>query len=238
MVPSRRSTPPSTRASIARCSASPGRTATASSLEGAVFSASNAVDGNLGTRWASQWNDAQWLQVDLGASKQLSRAVLTWEGAYGKSYEIQASDNGTDWRTVTAVSAGDGGTDEVALSGSGRYVRMNGLTRGTGYGYSLWEFQVYGEAGGTGPTMVWIPAGTFETLPGFKVEKLFTVPKDKLGSWVNITADDKGRLIASDQGNLGLVRITPGKVGTGEETKVERIPAKITAATPASLSGK
>jgi putative heme-binding domain-containing protein len=75
-----------------------------------------------------------------------------------------------------------------------------------------------------------VPANTFVTLPGFKVERLFTVPKDKLGSWVNITADDKGRLIASDQGNLGLVRITPGKVGTEEETKVEKIPAKISAA--------
>ncbi len=75
-----------------------------------------------------------------------------------------------------------------------------------------------------------VPANTFVTQPGFKVEKLFSVPKDKLGSWVNITADDKGRLIASDQGGLGLVRITPGKVGTDEETKVEKIPAKITAA--------
>jgi putative heme-binding domain-containing protein len=75
-----------------------------------------------------------------------------------------------------------------------------------------------------------VPANTFVTLPGFKVEKLFTVPQKELGSWVSITADDKGRLIASDQGGLGLVRITPGKVGTEEETKVERIPAKVTAA--------
>ncbi|MBN9119101.1 MAG: c-type cytochrome [Planctomycetes bacterium] len=75
-----------------------------------------------------------------------------------------------------------------------------------------------------------VPANTFVTLPGFKVERLFTVPQKQLGSWVNITADDKGRLIASDQGGLGLVRITPGKVGTDEETKVEKIPAKVTAA--------
>ncbi|WP_439629655.1 c-type cytochrome [Gemmata sp.] len=75
-----------------------------------------------------------------------------------------------------------------------------------------------------------VPAGTFQVPPGFKVEKLFTVPKAELGSWVCLAADDKGRLIASDQGGLGLVRITPGKVGTDEETKVERIPAKITGA--------
>lgn len=53
-----------------------------------------------------------------------------------------------------------------------------------------------------------VPRGTFEVLPGFQVEKLFTVPKDELGSWVCIAFDNKGRLIASDQGNKGICRIT------------------------------
>jgi hypothetical protein len=29
------------------------------------------------------------------------------------------------------------------VSGSGRYIRMYGTARGTRYGYSLYEFQVY-----------------------------------------------------------------------------------------------
>ncbi|WP_406054441.1 discoidin domain-containing protein [Streptomyces sp. NBC_01077] len=145
---------PATTAQAAPTLLSQGKTATASSAEGASFSAGAAVDGDLtGTRWASSWNDAQWIQVDLGSSATLSHAVLTWEAAYGKSYDIQASENGTDWRTVTSVTAGDGGTDNVTLSGTGRYIRMNGLTRATGYGYSLWEFQVYGSTGGTGPAL-------------------------------------------------------------------------------------
>ncbi|MFD6416088.1 discoidin domain-containing protein [Streptomyces sp. NPDC060194] len=124
---------------------SQGRTATASSSEGAAYAASQAVDGNLtGTRWASQWSDPQWIQIDLGQKADLSRALLTWEGAYGKGYEIQASDNGSDWRTLKKVTDGDGGTDDLALTGSGRYVRMLGTARPGGYGYSLWEFQVYG----------------------------------------------------------------------------------------------
>ncbi|CAL9351461.1 hypothetical protein SUDANB105_00478 [Streptomyces sp. enrichment culture] len=124
---------------------SQGKSATASSSEGAAFAASAAVDGNLtGTRWASQWTDDQWLQVDLGTSADISRVVLTWEAAYGKAYDIQLSDNGTDWRTAKSVKAGDGGTDDLTLSGTGRYVRLKGITRATGYGYSLWEFQVYG----------------------------------------------------------------------------------------------
>ncbi|MFE6286123.1 discoidin domain-containing protein [Streptomyces sp. NPDC057877] len=125
---------------------SQGKRAAASSQEGDAFSAAAAFDGNLGgTRWASQWRDAEWIQVDLGERRDLSRVVLTWEAAYGKDYEIQASDNGTDWRTLRTVTGGDGGVDDVPVSGSGRYVRMNGLARATGYGYSLWEFQVYGE---------------------------------------------------------------------------------------------
>ncbi|MEV4950079.1 discoidin domain-containing protein [Streptomyces sp. NPDC053755] len=148
---------PATTAQAAPTLLSQGRTTTASSSEGAAFGPGAAVDGNLtGTRWASQWQDSQWIQIDLGQSATLSRAVLTWEAAYGKSYQIQASDNGTDWRTVTSVTAGDGGTDDLTLSGSGRYVRMNGLTRATGYGFSLWEFQVYGtpgDGGGGGPQL-------------------------------------------------------------------------------------
>ncbi|MFI9219526.1 discoidin domain-containing protein [Streptomyces werraensis] len=132
---------------------SQGRPATASSQEGDGYAPSAAVDGNLtGTRWASRWSDPQWFQVDLGQRSDLSRIVLTWEGAYGRSYRIQASDDGTDWRTLKTVTGGDGGTDELAVTGSGRYVRMLGTERSGGYGYSLWEFQVYGSTDGTPPT--------------------------------------------------------------------------------------
>lgn len=65
------------------------------------------------------------------------------------------------------------------------------------------------------------PRDLFNLLPGFQVERLFTVPKLDLGSWVCLTTDGKGRLIASDQGDKGLVRITPPPVGSQESTKVE-----------------
>ena len=69
-----------------------------------------------------------------------------------------------------------------------------------------------------------VPAGVFELLPGFAVEKLFTVPKDELGSWVCIAFDGKGRLLASDQGDKGICRITlPAAGERGGETRVERL---------------
>jgi hypothetical protein len=61
---------------------SQGRPVTASSTEGAGTPASAAVDGDPGTRWASAWSDPQWLQVDLGASADISQVTLNWEAAY------------------------------------------------------------------------------------------------------------------------------------------------------------
>jgi hypothetical protein len=128
---------------------SQGKAAKASSLESSSFPASAAFDGNLtGTRWASKEGvDPQWLQVDLGASASISHVKLTWEAAYAKAYTIQVSADGTAWTTIYSTTTGNGGADDLTgLSGTGRYVRINGTARGTAYGYSLYEMQVYGKA--------------------------------------------------------------------------------------------
>src|SRR3954467_9133520 len=65
------------------------------------------------------------------------------------------------------------------------------------------------------------PRDAFHLLPGFQVEHLVTAPKDELGSWVSMTVDDKGRLLVCDQGEKGICRLTPGRIGTDEKTKVE-----------------
>jgi hexosaminidase len=121
-----------------------GRPVTVSSTETPSFPGANAVDGEYGTRWSSDYSDPQWIAVDLGASHSISRVTLTWEAAYAKAYQIQTSADGTTWTTIYSTSSGVGGTDEITdLTGSGRYVRMYGTARATGYGYSLWEFEIY-----------------------------------------------------------------------------------------------
>jgi putative heme-binding domain-containing protein len=92
-------------------------------------------------------------------------------------------------------------------------------------GEGPWGDAFYAEAGAPNPR-----AGVFATLPGFQVERLLLVPKAELGSWVSLTVDDKGRLIASDQDNKGLYRITPPPIGKAEPVKVERISTRITGA--------
>ncbi|QKW25380.1 discoidin domain-containing protein [Streptomyces seoulensis] len=128
-----------------------GRPATASSVENAAFPAGAAVDGDQGTRWSSAFADPQWLQVDLGSLQQLSRVTLRWEAAYAKGYRIETSADARTWTTAYSTANAAGGTENVTISGSGRYVRLYGTARATAYGYSLWEFEVYGPGGTTPP---------------------------------------------------------------------------------------
>ncbi|WP_405015555.1 discoidin domain-containing protein [Kitasatospora sp. NBC_01539] len=140
---------PGTAAHAADTLISQGKTVTSSSVENGGTSAALAVDGNTGTRWSSAATDQQWIQVDLGQSATISKVVLQWESAYGKAYQIQTSADGANWTTIYSTTTSAGGTENLTVSGTGRYVRMNGITRATGYGYSLWEFQVFGSFGTT-----------------------------------------------------------------------------------------
>jgi F5/8 type C domain/Ricin-type beta-trefoil lectin domain len=126
------------------------KTATASSAENAGTPAADAVDGNTGTRWSSAFSDPQWLEVDLGSSQAICQVTLNWETAYAKAFQIQASPDGTNWTTIYSTSTGTGGTQTLNVTGTGRYIRMYGTARATQYGYSLWEFSVYGTGSGGG----------------------------------------------------------------------------------------
>ena len=128
---------------------------TASSIEDAPRAAANAVDGNTTTRWGSAFSDPQWIYVDLGSTQSICRVRLNWEAAYGRSYQIQTSPDAATWTNIYSTTTGDGGVDDVMVSGSGRYVRMYGTVRAlTLYGYSLWEFELYSGSGGPPATPV------------------------------------------------------------------------------------
>ena len=65
--------------------------------------------------------------------------------------------------------------------------------------------------------------------PGFQVELIHTVSRADEGSWVSLTVDDRGRLIASDQYG-GLYRLTPPPLGSKDPAKVEKLTADIAGA--------
>ena len=140
-----------TGASAADGLLSQGKPATASSTESAAFPASNAVDGNNGTRWSSAFSDPQWLQIDLGASATITSVVLDWEYAYARAFAVKASANGSTWSTLYSTTTGAGGRQTLTVNGTGRYVRLETTVRATQWGVSLTEFQIFG-SGGAGPT--------------------------------------------------------------------------------------
>lgn len=124
---------------------------TVSSIEGSGFEGNYAVDGNTTTRWsATLYVDPQWITVDLGASYNISRIKFVWEAAYAKDYLVQVSADNANWTTVKTITGNTALTnDHTGLSATGRYVRMYGTARGSAYGYSIYELEVYGTAATT-----------------------------------------------------------------------------------------
>jgi mannan endo-1,4-beta-mannosidase len=124
-----------------------GKTAYASSTDSSSNSASNAFDGSTSTRWSSAYSDPQYVYVDLGSTYSINHVILKWEAAYGKNYNIQVSTDGNTWTNVYTKTNGTGGTDDITFNATdARYVKMYGTARGTQWGYSLYEFEVYGTA--------------------------------------------------------------------------------------------
>ncbi|SDD73336.1 Por secretion system C-terminal sorting domain-containing protein [Mucilaginibacter pineti] len=103
-----------------------------------------AFDGDLNTRWASGGIDGEYIYVDLGARYDLCRVVLRWEAAIGKAFDILVSDDAKSWVEIKSITNNEDYDDYIALKGTGRYVRVNMIERGSPYAYSLYEFEVYG----------------------------------------------------------------------------------------------
>lgn len=118
--------------------------ATASASERGDLSAAAAIDHDMNTRWSSGFSDDQFLVLDYGRTVAISRVRIDWERAHAAKYELQVSTDGATWTTLKAVADSQGGTEDwTGLAGQGRYLRMKGLQRSSGYGYSIFEIQAF-----------------------------------------------------------------------------------------------
>jgi len=104
-----------------------------------------AVDGQLATAWRSGpgAGTAQNLPFDFGQRREFGGLVLHWlDQAFASRYEVQVSDDGTQWRTLRSVSDGNGGNDVLALpEAESRYLRLS-LQGGPAGAYGLAEVEV------------------------------------------------------------------------------------------------
>lgn len=124
-----------------------------------------AVDGSIedkGDSYQSRWvsrrlkddsslDHKQHIQIDLKDYYKISKVVLDWE-SIAKEYKIQVSEDGKNWmdikeiKNLTIQPQGNHTINEFVFDDQpiARYIKMQGIEPATVYGYSLWEFEVYG----------------------------------------------------------------------------------------------
>ena len=130
-----------------------GRPTSASSPKTPASHPNSANDGDPETRWSSLFQDNQWWQVDLGSSRAITSATITFnQWAWPKTYTISTSLDGTTWTVITNATLTTYGTKTSTFTQTNaRYVRVTGLTRGTSAGTSIEEALIYGPTDGTPP---------------------------------------------------------------------------------------
>jgi hypothetical protein len=190
---------------------------TASSLENSTFPASDATDGNPSTRWSSAFSDPQWLEVDLGSVQTICQVALHWEAAYATAFQIQVSNDNSTWTTIYSTTTGTGGTQTLNVSGSGRYIRLYGTARATPYGYSLFEFQVFGPASSSGNTVTVTNPGSQSSTVSTVASLQISASDSASGQTLNYTAAGLPAGLSINSSS-GLISGTPTATGTSNVT--------------------
>ncbi|VUD67368.1 hypothetical protein TDB9533_03758 [Thalassocella blandensis] len=104
-----------------------------------------AVDGDPTTRWSSEYSDTQWLTVDLQTPHLIEGFKIEWESAMAKDYVIEISNDKDHWTILKTVLHNSELTNVYSgFEKTARYVRMRGTQRASIWGYSLFEFKIYG----------------------------------------------------------------------------------------------
>ena len=132
----------------------------ASSSYKAQYDSSKAFDGSEDatsgkeSRWVSLRQkdnkedvSNQWISVDLGDYYNVNQIKLNWEGTGAEEYKLQVSLDGETWTDITHAQHSNGGIETYNYNGvTAKYVKMQGIKPNSIYGYSLWEFEVYGDS--------------------------------------------------------------------------------------------
>ena len=118
--------------------------------DGWEFEALKAVDGNAGTRWASNRDftgyasssKPQWLTVDLGQSATIKKVELVL-GPYSQDYQLQYSNDNQNWQTLTTYVSVSG-TFSDSFTVNARYWRVSVIRSADSGQANVYEFRLFG----------------------------------------------------------------------------------------------
>jgi len=104
------------------------------------------VDGDLETRWSSGYTDGEWIYLDFGKPKTISRLVIKWEQAYAADFDILTSDDAAIWKSLISLKSQRGDTSDIKFAPvTARYIKIVGVRRANpDWGISIWEVEPYG----------------------------------------------------------------------------------------------
>lgn len=123
-----------------------GKPVAASSTQSPDLKPENAIDRDMNTRWSSNFTDDEWIAVDLEDTYEINTVEINWDPAFAKCYKIQVSLDGEIWTDIFYTDHGRGSKKTIKFDTvPAKWVRMLGIKRATEWGYSIYEFKVFGE---------------------------------------------------------------------------------------------
>lgn len=187
--------------------------------------AASAIDGNNGTRWESEHGvDPQWFVVNLGQQREFNTVQILWQTAYGKTFTIDYSTDSTTWKNFATIEgqtlAGFPYLQTLTVDKpvTAQYVRFEGTARGTGYGYSFWEFQVL--------------KATEDVLTTVELKAAAAIAKVNEGVALTVTGKNQNGAVMSEYGKVEYT-VSPADAGAvvdGKYVPAKQGPATIVAA--------
>jgi len=163
-----------------------------------------ANDGNMRTRWESEYSDPQSIEFDLDYEQWVDTIIVRSEFAYPKWFNVYVQEQGkSTWAEVVKDVPGiQSNSNYISFAArKARKIKFVFTERGTGWGNSIWEIEVYNTAPIGGPmftptptvtpqpTNTPTPANTPDTTPPEEVTLTSPVTGEYLGTgWFNATA--------------------------------------------------
>lgn len=106
------------------------------------------------SRWSAPKDDGPWwIQLEFPASAHLSRIAVHWGNTYATNYNLEVSDNGTDFSPIVehASASAKGEVNNHNVDTTTRFLRLYATQKSAKWSMSLWELEAFGTLTATPP---------------------------------------------------------------------------------------